>query len=60
VGDKSANKNDGYGLIGAFAFVFILKGVGNPFYYILLSEYASNKKCCRSSTAFMSTIHFAL
>lgn len=27
VGDKSPNKNDGYGLMGAFALVVILKGV---------------------------------
>ncbi|KAF3402447.1 Metal resistance protein YCF1 [Talaromyces pinophilus] len=32
VGDKSRNQNDGYGLIGAFALVFILKGVFNGIY----------------------------
>lgn len=29
VGEEGSNKNDGYGLIGAFALVFLLKGVGN-------------------------------
>lgn len=28
VGEKNPNQNNGYGLIGAFALVFILKAVG--------------------------------
>lgn len=34
------NKNDGYGLIGAFALVFLLKGVsiGNPFKLCIISN----------------------
>ncbi|QGA22297.1 hypothetical protein EYB26_010013 [Talaromyces marneffei] len=32
VGDKNSNRNDGYGLIGGFALVFILKAVFNGLY----------------------------
>lgn len=39
VGDKSPNENEGYGLIGAFSFVFILKGVSNCFALQFLCEY---------------------
>lgn len=60
VGEKNPNKNDGYGLIGAFLLVFVLKGASNCLTNRFFScEYETYKSIRRSLMASTSITRFA-